>query len=779
MSKCSSDYPVPAVLAPQTDAPAPAGAWHHHAVDLREMGRILRRHRKVVLGVPLFLAAIALIFIWAVTPRYTATATILVDPRRANILDTNDTNSQPVLSSFGTDDATIESQSLLVQSVAVLQRVVRKLKLQEDPEFSPQPSILDPIKNLLFPSQPAPQASADDIAVGRTIELLQRRLKVTRQGTTFLIDIDASSESPTKAVNIANGIADEYFLDQVHSKYEATKIAADWLNGQIDALKARVVTSEKAVDDFRSANNLVVSQGVTVNDEQITDLNNKLIEARAETAQARAKYDQVQQIAKSGSDPGAIAEALSSDVIANLRTQYADIAKNLADLLAKYGPRHPLVTDVQAQLRDTQHLINQEIGRILEGTHHTFEVAQSREASLEKSLDDLKNEWIGTGPAQVRLRELQREAEANRTIYDSFLARYKETSAQESLEMPDSRVVTRATVPIKPSFPKSLSILGVAVLLGLGLGCVFAFLIDYLDPRIKTVEQAEEITVLPAIAALPSVSTRELARLAKQGRWELERYDPRVVRLLPPLLQPPLLRYAIEEPTSIFAEGVRAIRFAVQRSLRFDPTAQVIVVTSALDSEGKTTTAANLALSLAMIGIRTVLVDGDLRNPELTHSLCPHAGIGLLDVAIGRQMLDQAILLDRTTGLAILPSPPTDDSVVMTEFVSSDAMDAVVEELRRRFEVIIVDSSPIMSLIDGRALAESADRVIMTIGWDRTPRDVVIQALQLLSPVRDRILGSVLTRVDLRRLRLYDYYRSTAYMRPYPSGTGPVQEAAE
>lgn len=196
----------------------------------------------------------------------------------------------------------------------------------------------------------------------------------------------------------------------------------------------------------------------------------------------------------------------------------------------------------------------------------------------------------------MRLHELQREAEANRTLYESYLARYKETSAQESLEMPDSRVVTRASIPIRPSSPKTMLILGLAVMLGLGGGCVFAFLADYLDRRVKTLEQAEEISGVPALAAVPLIGTRELAVRAKRGRDELSRYNPRTMRLLPPSLQPPLMRYAIDEPGTFFAEAIRAVRLALQRTMRIQPL-KVVLVTSALDNEGKTTLAANLALS--------------------------------------------------------------------------------------------------------------------------------------------------------------------------------------
>jgi uncharacterized protein involved in exopolysaccharide biosynthesis len=309
-------------------------------------------------------------------------------------------------------------------------------------------------------------------------------MKVTRQGTTFLVDINVSSESPRKAAVIANAVAESYFEEQVRAKNDSTRIASTWLNGQIDALKSRVVAAERAVEYYRSANNLTVSQGVTVNDQQITDLNNQLISARVQTAEARAKFDQAQQLGKSGGDQGGFNAAISSDIISKLRAQYAEIAKSEADLSSKYGPRHPQVANIHAQLRDTQRLINEELQRILQSTRHDYEVARSREASLQQSFDQLQGVSSSSGQAQVRLRELQREAEANRTLYESYLARYKESTAQESLEMPDSHVVTKASVPIAPSWPKTWFVLGLALTLGLGVGSVSAVLADDLDQRV-------------------------------------------------------------------------------------------------------------------------------------------------------------------------------------------------------------------------------------------------------------------------------------------------------
>jgi exopolysaccharide transport family protein len=733
-------------------------------VDLREMARILWRRWKVAAIAPALLLTLAAIYIMTSTTLYTATSTVLVDPRRANVVDT----TQTVLSNYGTDDATIESQTLLIQSGAILQRVVEKLKLTDDPEFSPEPGLLDPIKRLFRSSPPADGASPADAAKANSVDILQRRMKVTRQGTTFLVDINVSSEEPKKAATIANAVAQSYFEEQVRAKTDATRIAANWLNSQIDGLKSRVVASERAVEDYRAANNLSVSQGVTVNDQQITDLNNKLIAARVQTAEAKAKYDQAQQLAKSGGDPGGINAAISSETIIKLRGQYADIAKNEADLSSKYGARHPLVANVRAQLRDTQRLINDEIRRVLDSTKHEYEVAKSREASLQASLDKLQGVSSASGQAQVRLHELQREAEANRTLYESYLARYKETTSQESLEMPDSRVVTQASIPIRPSSPKTRLILGLAMIFGLGAGCVIAFLVDYLDRRVKTLEQAEEITGVPALAALPSIGARELAGRAKRGRNELDHYDPHTVRLLPPSLQPPLMRYAIDEPGTFFAEAIRAVRLSIQRTLRIQPV-KVIQVSSSLDSEGKTTLASNLALSLATLGIKTLLIDGDLRNPALTRSLCPHADAGLLEVATGQAPLERAIHFDRHSGLSILPSPAIRNVDVITELMFSEQMSDILDHLRTRYELIIIDSPPLVPLVDGRALAELSDRIVLAVGWDQTPQEVVSHTIDMLGPVHDRILGTVLTKVDLSRLRFYDYYRSSAYLKPYGS----------
>jgi exopolysaccharide transport family protein len=750
------------------DSPAAStpDVMDNYTLHLRESLRVLKRRRWIILATTLAVVAAALTFVICVTPRYTATATVLIDPRRSSVAEGD--NSQPKVTTASSEDATVNSQAVLLQSDAVLRRVVDTLNLANDPEFGNRSSLLGSVKGLFTAQAEPPSAQrAADIARAKALSYLsERRLKVARDGTTFVINVSATSEDPEKSAKIANAVVDSYFAEQVQSRYDTKKIAASWFNRQLDELKSKVERSDRAVEEFRAANNLTATQGVTVNDQQLTDLNNKLIDAHVQTAEARAKFEQVETIAKTHADPGTLEQALSSEVIVRLRAQYADVTKNLADASSKFGPQHPLVVNAKAQQRETKRLIDEEVMRILESTRQAYRVAQSREEALQKSLANLTNVSNESSLEQIRLRELQREADANRTLYETFLARYKETSAQENLELPDARLVSKAEVPIQPSFPKSTLVLALGGVLGLGFGGLLAFVVDSFDHRVKSLKQAADVTGVPTLAAIPLIGTRELSNRANRGRRALENYDPNAVQLLPAAMQPPLMRYVLDEPTSLFAESVRAVRLAIQHASRYEPS-KSIMVTSSIDGEGKTTLATNLAQSTASLGMRTILVEGDLRNPEMSRSLCPQAKVGVIDVASGRARFEQALFFDRATGLAVLPSPSQQRDTNVNEFVFSDAMRNMLDHLRKNFDYVIIDSPPLVPLVDARALGDIADRVILAIRWDSTPRDVIAQALETLSSAEEHLLGTVLTRVDMHRLRDYDYYRSSSYMTPY------------
>jgi capsular exopolysaccharide synthesis family protein len=598
---------------------------------LRESVRILLRRRWIVIGFVVTILSLAAAFIAIATPRYTATSTLLIDPRRSQATQASD--QAPNYSSYS---PVVDSEVLVIQSKTVLQPVVEKLKLDQDPEFGPHSTWYGFFIGLLNFGQKlkskdledqSPGQSPEDLAKIKTIETLQRRLDVQRQSTSFVITVSATSEIPQKAAKIANAVADAYLNELVRNSNNNSKVAASWFNQQLDDLKER--------------------------------------------------------------------------------------ERVLQDRLVHLGPSND-------------------------------------------------------SNATVRLRELVRELGANRAIFDSLLARYKQTTAKGDLQLPESRILATADIPTGPSFPKSLLIFALALPIGLALGVGVAFAVDFLDNRVKTPQHAEAITSVPTLAMIPTVSARELARQAYGRRKELKKingHDPKTSELLIPVLQPPLMRYVLQEPTSLFAEGVRAVRLAVQRGANSKST-KLILVSSSISGEGKTTLAVNLALSLASVGMRTILLDGDLRNPEMTRSLCPQAEYGLIETATGRAPIERAVLIDKPTGLFVLPSLPRNANFV-NEFAFSSPMVHLLENLRKHFDFVIIDAPPIMPLVEARALAETADGIVLAIRCDATAHDVVAQSLGALSPVRDRLLGTVLTRVDLRRLRYYGHGGSASLTGSY------------
>jgi capsular exopolysaccharide synthesis family protein len=600
-------------------------------LTVRESIQILLRRRWIVIGSVVTIVGLVAGFIAIATPLYSATSTLLVDPRRSQATQTSD--QVPNFTSF---NPVVDSEVLVIGSKAVLQPVVEKLKLDQDPEFGPHSSWYGFFLGLLNlgqklqsrgPESELPDQSPEDLAKTKTIETLQRRLDVQRQSTSFVITISVTSEVPQKAAKIANAIADAYLNESVRNYNNASKIAASWFNQQLDDLKERE------------------------------------------------------------------------------------------------------------------------------------RVLQDRLVHLPPSNDS---------GATVRLRELVRELGVNRAMFDSLLTRYKQTTAKGDLQLPESRILANADIPTGPSFPKSLLMFALALPAGLAFGVGVAFAVDFLDNRVKTPQHAEAITSVPTLAMIPTVNARALARHARIKRKalkELNEHDSKTTGLLMPALQPPLMRYVLEKPTSLFAEGVRAVRLAVQRGANSKST-KLILVSSSISGEGKTTLAVNLALSLATMGARTILLDGDLRNPEMTRSLCPQVEYGLIETATGRAPIERAVLIDKPTGLFVLPSVPRNATFV-NEFIFSYPMIQLLENLRKHFDFVVVDAPPIMPLVEARALAETADGIVLAIRCDATTQDVVVQSLGVLSPVRDRLLGTVLTRVDLRRLRYYGHSRSTSLAGSY------------
>ena len=424
-------------------------------------------------------------------------------------------------------------------------------------------------------------------------------LEVTRVNRTYILSIAVTSEDPAKATRLANAVADAYVVDQLDARYDAAKRASTWLAERMEGLQDQLRQSEQAVAAFRKEHNLqATSSGdnkITISDQQLSDLNGKLIAARADVAEKRAKYEQAVHVTTHGGNLQAIPDVVRSSVISSLRTQQAEVARKEADLSAHYGDQHPLVINTRAERRDIERSISAEVQRILVNLKNDYDVAKSREDSLQASLDEATGQTGQDNGVAVRLRELERLNTANKTLFDNFLSRTNITREQASFEEREARVISPATKPGAPSFPKKGLVEALAGVVGLLLGVGGSVALDMLNSGFMTPRELEDKVGYPVLAAIPLLAE-------KDRKIDDEIVDP--------------ARYLIAKPLSRYAEVVRSIRVGI-RMADVDNPAKVILITSAIPDEGKSTLAQSLAFSAVRAGERVLLIDCDLRHPSL------------------------------------------------------------------------------------------------------------------------------------------------------------------
>jgi len=715
-------------------------------IDLVRLFRTLRRRLNVILSVVIALTALATVAVFQLTPRYTASTQVMIDTQRKNVV-----NLDEVMSGLGVDSAAIDTEVEIIRSRAIARRVVEKLSLVDDPDFNPRlrpssSSIFDAINPVrwvagLFSSSGNATKPADDkeAVIDKAIDVIVGGEDVNRRALTYVIDISFTSPNAAKAATIADAIADAYMLSQLEAKFDATKQANDWLSGRLDDLRRQLEASERAVELYKTQNNIVTTQSGTLTEQQLSELNAQLILARAERAEKHAKYDRARQITQSGGSIESVVDVMQSSVISDLRKQEAELARKQGDLSAKYGPRHPSILNLESERRDLEAQIQNEVRRIVASLGNEALVADTRVNALQKSLDDLQQRSGRSNQAAVRLNELEREAAANRTLYESFLGRFKETTQQQDLQSSDARVVARAAVPLAPSFPKKALFIEIAFALSILLGVGLAFLLEHLDNGIQTGPQLEGVLNLPHLVTVP--------RTPKEKGADGKPLKPQ--------------DYVIQKPLSGFSEALRGLRTALALS-NVDKPPRVILFTSALPDEGKTTTAVSFSRAAAYAGIKTLLIDCDLRHPSVHRSLgWERVENGLVECLASRARLEDVIRKDDATGLDVLPvaagaaNPP--------DLLSSAQMRRLLDQVSGIYDLVILDSAPVLPVADTRVLALQADKTVFIVKWDATPRDAAASAIKELRGYNVDLAGAVLAQVDTTKLAKYGYGASEGY----------------
>lgn len=691
------DRPVRAI------APVDEGAL----IDLHRIGGIIRRRMGVILTISAIMLAITAAAYFLTEPRYVAQARVALERGAEQVIKVDQ-----VVPSVAPDSASVDTEVQILQSPELAGRVVDELKLGNDPEFNP--------------AIEEGEAVTPQQARRTAINILLSRLTVAREGFSYAITLSFESESASKAALIVNALADNYVAAQVEGKSGATNRATAFLEGQLARLRNQVVSAEAAVARYRAAHGLFeASTSSSVTQEELTGLNSQLAQARAQQAEAEARLATARAQLAGGSTGEELGEALDSPVVSGLRAQRAQVSAKVASLRQRYGERHPELVNAKEELRDIDEQINAEVRRIVSNVSIQANAARQRTASLANSLAGTEGKLAMNNAASVRLAELERNADSARSLYQAFLDRYKQTSAQRGLERSNSYIIARARVPVLPTTPNPVIYAAVGIIAALGASIVAVAILQLLDRGIDTGEGIEKSLGITSLGSIPD--THRLPEFSKAEAG------------IPPI------DLIVQRPQSSFAEAFRRLRTSIHFALP-ESRSLVVAITSALPGEGKTSTAICLARSAALAGAKAVLVDCDLRRRASSLQFSTKNSVGLTDVLEGKATLDEALMVDEPTGANVLAQ--YEDSMKILSLADNPAFIALLAELRARFDLVILDTPPVLPVDDSRVISARADGVVLLVRWRKTPAKASEIALRQLDEVGAHVIGASLTQVD-------------------------------
>jgi succinoglycan biosynthesis transport protein ExoP len=741
----------------------------------------LRRQYRVFIAVTSCCIGLGFVYLLAAPAEYTAHAVLLIDSNNARILQPQQPSSELPL-----DTDLVETQVEILKSDKIAAAVIKDKRLTEDPAFTePDGGALSRLLGLTSLGAPSDQSAS--VLTRNAMETFLNRRSIIRIGRTYALVVSYTSRNPARAAAIANGIASAYIVDQLDSKYEATKRASDWLQDRIKELQAQALAADRAVLTFKETNNIIDIGGESsgpggsarlIENRQLAELSTQLINARVATSEAKARLDRIKELLKLDLPDAAVTDSLKDEVITRLRNQYVDLAAREATLSSRYGPYHQAAVNLRDQMEELRRSVRNELARIAASYSSSYEIAKTSEDDLAKKFAALVAAGQTTNRDRLGLDELESSAKVYHTIYDNFLRLYSEALQQQSFPITQARILSPAAPPTQKSSPVGKVVLSIAGLVGILLSFGVAGIREVMDLSFRRARQVEEALQTRCLAMLPKIkSTPNLSidNSADRGRAQQDtvpaangsRTERAVGQEVVPgaralTVTEGLLRYVVDDPLSAFAEGCRAAKLAAELASSSKEN-KVVGVTSTLPNEGKSTFACNLAELLADAGKRAILVDADLRKPMLAACFAPRPQCGLVELLEGKSELPQAVGFDAETGLSLLPSMTDSRLVHSDEILSSDAFKRLVNQLRQQYDFVILDLPPLASVVDARAAAEAVDSFIYVVEWGRTRIKVVEGQLNAAPEVRDRLLGVVLNKVDVRVLQHYEYHYSNLY----------------
>ncbi len=734
-------------------------------IDLRKYLRVLRKRKWIIITVFTLIVLAVVINATTVIPLYRGTARIVIEKRNPNLVSIQEVMA---LDAGGSDY--LETQLMVIKSRVVAAEVIRRLDLENNPDFFPKPrsNLISNVKtwfgdiwvsaqkwlsSLMNTAQSNNQETANQTEAALQeanvfsdsemdsklpppspafVSAFIPRISTHPIKGTRLVDVSFTAPEPKLATRIANELVRSYIDLNLEIRLKTTQNAMQWLSDRVNDERKKVEEAEISLLTYKDREGILTdfSEGAeNISAQKLANLQARVVEAESIRVEAETRYRQAMAL-ESSEMLDSIPEVMNNDLIQEIKKIEVTLYNRMSELSKKYGRSHPQMVAVKSELADLKVRRKNEIQRIVNSLRSNYKLSIAKEESLDKVLAEEKQEIIGLNKKAIRFRVLQRQAETSKHMYDLLIKRFKETSLTEEMKIGNIRIIDEAEVRYNPININLVSTIKKAMALGLILGIGLAFFLEYLDNTIKLPDEIKEYLNIPYLGPTPAFSHDEIE----------SRFHEDLI--------------AIHSPKSTASESFRGIRTAILFSSA-DAAPQTILVTSAGPSEGKTVCTANLAITMAQAGSRVLLLDCDMRKPRVHKIFNCKRGKGVSSIMVGKDPLKDTIIHTGINNLDVIPVGPIPPNP--SELLGSKNMGNFIEVLRKNYQRIVIDSPPITAVTDALVLSQFADGVVLVIRAGDTPRQVVQNGLQQLRSVNSRILGAVLNGVDTGRDSYYYY----------------------
>ena len=695
-------------------------------LDLVEYWRAISKRRWSILGLTLVVAILSLLVANNIRPTYRATATLLIEQGKSKVVSIEEIYNQGMI-----QREYYQTQVEILKSEELGRKVVRKLNLATHPDFDIR-QVPPTFFNLVMGAAVAdPSQLSEEEVVKYAVAMFKRSLQVQLVRNSQLATISFATSDRELAAKVPNTLAETFIESDLDSRMAMTQKASEWLRERMGELRSKVDASEKALQDYRDRERILDAKGLALSgaSRQLEELTRSLIEARQKRAEAEAAYSLVQQIktGRSQASYDSVPVVLRSPLVAQMKVAEADAERRLNEAAKRYGPEHPKMIQAKSELDSARENTRRQVEVVVGGLAKELEQARANEYAVERALGQSKSDIQGMNRKEFQLGVLEREVQQNRNLYDMFVNRLKETNATGDLQTTIARVIDPATVPSGPFAPDKKQIVIIAALVTLVVAALMALLLDRLTNAINSTSDVEGRLGVPALGVL-----QKIKGFTKKGFVsELAFFN---------------------DTQSTFAEAVRTVRTSVLMSSLDDPH-KVVVITSSVPEEGKTTLSFNLACALGQVK-KVLLVDGDLRRPKIGKLVGRDSKMpGLADLVAGHAQVSQCVFFDERAGIHLLPAGTVPPNPL--ELLSSKRFEDVITKLKEAFDIVLIDSAPLQLVSDAQVLSQFASSVIYVVKADSTPYQVAQNGLKKLRRVNAPILGVVLNQLDLEKAEKY------------------------